>query len=219
MSSRTLTVANQITILRLVFAPLFGVLVVNESYRGALVVLCAAAVSDALDGTVARHFHQETPLGVALDPIADKILMTTAFLTLAFEGALPWWITIVVLTRDAGMLATALLIILISGYRMFRPTWLGKASTVVQVGTVFWAVASRAHIPFATRTILNLFVYLAAFLAAASAISYLLALRNPPPAGPPLGTGSGTSQPYPEDVRQAGSQETEGVPTDGKTRK
>ncbi len=202
MSSRTLTLANQITVLRLVFAPLFGILVVDGHYRGALVVLCAAAVSDALDGTVARILHQETPLGVALDPIADKILMTTAFLTLAFQGALPWWLTIVVLSRDAGLVTTALLIILISGYRIFRPNILGKASTVVQVGTVFWAVACRAQLPFASQATLSLFIDLAAFLTAVSAISYLHTLRNPPSSASAAGSKATDSG----DIRSAGSE-------------
>src|SRR3972149_6866585 len=100
MASRVLTPANQITILRLVFIPLFAILVIERKYGWALAVLSAAAVSDVVDGAVARIFHQESPLGVALDPIADKILTTTAYLVLAFRDVLPWWLTILVLSRD-----------------------------------------------------------------------------------------------------------------------
>src|SRR5580698_9225604 len=120
MTSRLLTPSNQITLLRLAFVPLFAYLVLERHYRAALAVLAAAALSDMLDGTVARMLKQESELGVALDPIADKILMTTGYLTMAFRGALPWWLTIVVLTRDAAILATALVICLVAGYRPFR---------------------------------------------------------------------------------------------------
>ncbi len=178
MASRTLTPANQITILRLAFVPLFAILAVEGHYRSALAVLAVAAVSDFVDGTVARVFHQESPLGVALDPIADKILMTTAYLILAFRHALPWWLTILVLSRDAAILVTAALISLVAGYRPFHPTLLGKVSTSVQVGTVFVAVAFEAHLPLATARVLAVFIYSAAAVTVASALHYLVVARH-----------------------------------------
>ena len=178
MASRTLTTANQITILRLIFVPLFANLVVEGHFKGALAVLAAAAVSDLVDGTVARVYHQESPLGVALDPIADKILMTTAYLILSFRAILPWWLTILVLSRDAAILVTAAVISLVAGYRPFRPTLLGKASTAVQVATVFVAVAVEARLPLATVRVLKAFMYAAAALTVASALHYLVVARN-----------------------------------------
>src|SRR5579863_6208867 len=112
MVTRLLTPSNQITLLRLLFVPVFAILVLDRHYRAALAVLTAAAVSDMLDGTLARLLKQESALGVALDPITDKILMTTGYLTLSFRGALPWWLTIIVLSRDVAIVATALLICL-----------------------------------------------------------------------------------------------------------
>ncbi|PYV26937.1 MAG: hypothetical protein DMG24_05945 [Acidobacteria bacterium] len=178
MSSRALTTANQITILRLIFVPLFAILVVDRRYGAALAVLVLAAVSDFVDGTVARILHQESPLGVALDPIADKILMTTAYLLLTFTGVLPWWVTILVLSRDVGILVTAALISLVAGYRPFRPTLLGKTSTFVQVVTVFLAVAYEARAPLVTRSLVRLAVYLTATLTVGSAIHYLVVARH-----------------------------------------
>ncbi|HEV2494593.1 MAG TPA: CDP-alcohol phosphatidyltransferase family protein [Terriglobia bacterium] len=178
MATRTLTTANQITILRLAFVPLFAILVVQRHYGAALGVLAAAALSDIMDGTVARVFHQESPLGMALDPIADKTLMTTAYILLASRGTLPWWLTILVLSRDAGILVTAAVISLVAGYRPFHPTLLGKASTFVQVATVFVAVAYRAGMPLATQRVLQVFVYLAATLTVASAVHYLIVARH-----------------------------------------
>ncbi|MCL5671368.1 MAG: CDP-alcohol phosphatidyltransferase family protein [Acidobacteria bacterium] len=178
MASRTLTPANQITILRLIFVPIFAILVVGRHDAGALAVLAVAALSDILDGIVARTFRQVTPLGMALDPIADKVLMSTAFITLSFRGALPWWITIVVLSRDAAILILALLIILVAGYRPFHPTILGKTSTVVQVITVFAALSLLAHMPWVTPAILKVCIYLAAGITAVSGFHYLAVVRN-----------------------------------------
>src|SRR5487761_315717 len=110
MASRVLTPANQITILRLVFVPVFTILVLNRHYAGAMGVLAAAAVSDVADGLVARRYHHVYSLGMALDPLADKTLLTTAYLVLSFGGVLPWWLTIIVLSRDIGMLLIALVI-------------------------------------------------------------------------------------------------------------
>jgi cardiolipin synthase len=178
MASRILTPANQITILRLAFIPFFAIFVVDQKYRAALAVLTIAALSDVIDGIVARLLQQETPLGVALDPIADKLLMTTAYLTLAFREALPWWLTIMVISRDAAIIITALLISLVAGYRPFRPSVLGKASTVVQVLTVFAAVSFQAHVPFVQRDLVRTLTYLAAALTLASGIHYGVVVRN-----------------------------------------
>jgi len=178
MASRILTPANQITILRLAFIPFFAILVVAQEYRGALAVLTAAALSDMVDGMVARLLKQETPLGVALDPIADKLLMTTAYLTLAFRDALPWWLTILVIGRDVGIIITALLISLVAGYRPFRPTILGKASTAAQVATVFAAVSFQAHVPFVRGGLVQICVYLAAALTVVSGIHYGVVVRK-----------------------------------------
>jgi cardiolipin synthase len=178
MVSRALTPANQVTILRLVFVPVFAILVVDQRYRAALAVLGAAAASDILDGMLARLLKQETPLGMALDPIADKILMTTAYLTLAFRDAVPWWLSILVISRDAVILITTLLISLVAGYRTFRPSVLGKASTVVQVATIFVALSFAAHIPLVRAALVQLFIYLAATLTVASGIHYAVVVRQ-----------------------------------------
>jgi len=178
MPSRVLTPANQITILRLVFVPIFAILVLDRHYRWALIVLAAAAISDVVDGNVARFFHQESPVGGALDPIADKALMTTAYLVLGFRDALPMWLTVLVISRDVAILLTALLIILVAGYRPFRPSILGKASTTMQVTAIFSAVGYQAHIPLASNFLLQVCVYLTAALTVASGIHYLLVVRN-----------------------------------------
>jgi cardiolipin synthase (CMP-forming) len=193
MTSRALTPANQITILRLVFVPLFAIFEVNRDYGWALAILLAAALSDVVDGLVARVFHEESPLGIALDPIADKLLLGTAFVVLAFRDVLPWWLTILVLSRDVAIIMTALLISLVVGYRPFRPTILGKISTACQVATVFVAVAYQVHVSLMTRLVLEVSTYLVAVFTVASGVHYLVIVQrryghheqeNPSPAPP-----------------------------------
>jgi cardiolipin synthase len=178
MPYRVLSPANEITILRLVFVPIFASLVLGGHDLVALGVLVAAAASDLADGLVARTFQQQSALGMALDPIADKILMTTAFLVLSFRGALPWWLTIVVITRDVGILLTAGVISLVAGYRPFRPSILGKASTGSQICTVFFALAAQAGLPMTPHWLVRGFIDLTAALAAASGCHYLFSLRH-----------------------------------------
>jgi cardiolipin synthase len=160
------------------FVPVFAILVLDRHYRAALAVLTAAALSDVLDGMLARLLKQESPLGVALDPIADKILMTTGYITLSLRGALPWWLTVLVLSRDVVILMTALLISLVAGYRPFHPSLLGKASTAAQMATLFAAVCRRARIPYITADVVSIFVYLAAALTLASGVHYVIVLRQ-----------------------------------------
>jgi cardiolipin synthase (CMP-forming) len=178
MSARVLTTANQITILRLAFVPVLAILVVGQHDVGALAVMAAAAFSDILDGTVARAFRQVSLLGAALDPIADKILLSTAFVTLSYRGGLPWWLTIMVLSRDAVILITALLIILVAGYRPFYPTALGKASTVIQSITIFAALCLMAKVPWVTGAVLEFCIFLAAGITVASGLHYLVVVQK-----------------------------------------
>jgi cardiolipin synthase (CMP-forming) len=178
MTSRTLTPANQITILRLVFVPLFAIFEVNRNFGWALAVLLGAAISDVVDGVVARVFHEESPLGIALDPIADKLLLGTAFVVLAFRDVLPWWLTILVLSRDVAIIMTALLISLVVGYRPFRPTLLGKSSTVCQVATVFMAVAYQVHVPLVSGFVVEIFTYMVAVFTVASGVHYVVVVQH-----------------------------------------
>jgi cardiolipin synthase (CMP-forming) len=178
MSTRIFTPSNQITLLRLLFVPVFAILILDRSYRAALLVLTAAAVSDVLDGLVARLLKQESALGVALDPIADKILMTTGYIALSLRGALPWWLTVLVLSRDVVILTTALIISLVAGYRPFHPSLLGKASTAAQVATLFAAVCHRARVPYANAELVTFLLYVTAALTVTSGVHYVFLIRQ-----------------------------------------
>jgi cardiolipin synthase len=145
MKGRIWTVPNQITFLRLGFLPFFLILILYEEYRWALLVLVCAALTDAVDGMLARRLDQKSALGAYLDPIADKLLLSSSFVVLAMEKKIPWWLMILVLSRDVLMLVVAAVILLIQGYRPFPPSLLGKSTTFFEIALVFFTVLAAAY--------------------------------------------------------------------------
>jgi cardiolipin synthase len=144
--ARIFTVPNQLTFLRLAFLPLFIIAISYDRYAWALGVLLAAATSDLLDGLLARTLHQTTALGAYLDPIADKLLLSSSFFVLALKGKIAWWLTILVLSRDVIILATAVVITLVVGTRRFPPSVYGKFTTAAQILLVFVVIVNEvAH--------------------------------------------------------------------------
>src|ERR1700675_3924311 len=133
MNSRILTVPNELTFLRLAFIPFFIMAIHYERYGLALMILIAAGVSDALDGLLARGLNQKTPLGAYLDPIADKLLMSSSYVVLALHGKIKWWLVILVLGRDVLLLVAAAVILVTVGYRPFPPSLYGKATTFFEI--------------------------------------------------------------------------------------
>jgi|SRR5579859_1631030 len=130
---------NQLTLLRLVFIP-FIVMAVTDNpphYPIAMSLFILAGVTDGLDGLFARWLKQKTLLGQYLDPIADKLLLSTLFLALSVEHRIPWKITLVVFSRDFGILLVSTLLYLTTELRDYTPSYFGKANTAAQVGAVF----------------------------------------------------------------------------------
>ncbi|GAC1627286.1 MAG: CDP-alcohol phosphatidyltransferase family protein [Candidatus Acidiferrum sp.] len=145
MQRRIWTVPNQITFLRLGILPFFFILISYDQYRWALLVLVLAGLSDGVDGLLARRLNQRSALGAYLDPLADKLLLSSSFLLLAFKSKIAWWLTIIVLGRDVLILVVAAVIILIQGYRPFPPSLLGKSTTFFQIVLVFVVVFGAAY--------------------------------------------------------------------------
>ena len=145
MKARIWTVPNQITLLRLGFLPFFLILILYEHYRWALFVLVFVALTDAVDGYLARTLHQKSALGAYLDPIADKLLLSSSFVVLAMEKKSGWWLTVLVLSRDVLLLVVAGVILIVQGYRAFPPSLLGKATTFFEIALVFFVVFAAAY--------------------------------------------------------------------------
>lgn len=137
---KNLTAANQLTILRIILIPAFVILLVY-GYRGwALIVFLTAGATDLLDGLIARSTGQHTELGAWLDPVADKLLLVTMFIVLTLPeigsaNRLPLWFTILVISRDVGIVATVAVFNLAVGPRTFRPSIFGKIATATYILT------------------------------------------------------------------------------------
>jgi cardiolipin synthase len=136
------TLPNLLTLLRICLIPVFIVMVFRKQGFGALFIFFLAGLTDVLDGFTARMWHLKTKIGMLIDPIADKLLLSTAFILLTFKDMdlpymIPLWLTVTVVSRDLLMILGGVIIYLWKGEKNFPPSTFGKISTVLQVGTVF----------------------------------------------------------------------------------
>jgi cardiolipin synthase len=140
-----LNVPNSLTILRILLIPVYVGFLVYEQYDYALVVLFVAGLTDGLDGTIARVANQRTQLGAVLDPLADKLLLTTGFITLSVMHLIPLWVTIIVVSRDLILMLGTVVAQFTDTHVDISPTILGKSTTLIQLGTLVLVVflASR----------------------------------------------------------------------------
>ena len=138
--SQVFTAPNQLTLLRMIFVPFIVIELVEGRYFWALVLLVVAGFSDGLDGLLTRKLHQQTLLGQYLDPIADKLLLSTMFLVLSILHKIPWKFTVLVFSRDISILAASAVLFAIAGLRNFRPSIFGKANTFSQIAAVFFVL-------------------------------------------------------------------------------
>ena len=190
MKGRIWTVPNQITFLRLCILPFFLIFVSYEKYKWALLILVFAGLSDGIDGLIARTFNQRSALGAYLDPIADKLLLSSSFVVLAFKRQLAWWLTILVLSRDLLILIVAAVIILSSGYRPFPPSIYGKGTTFFQIVLVFAAVLAAAYPEFHLAGLIRVLVYVVTAICVFSGVHYSFTMARRLNAPPPPARGT-----------------------------
>jgi len=143
--SEVFTAPNQLTLLRMIFVPFIVIHLVDGHYLWALTVFVIAGFSDGLDGLLARRLHQQTLLGQYLDPIADKLLLSTMFLVLSILHKIPWKYTVLVFSRDISILAASAVLFAIAGLRDFRPSIFGKANTFSQISAVFFVLLHEVY--------------------------------------------------------------------------
>jgi cardiolipin synthase len=176
-----LTAANQLTLMRLLLVPVFVLCMLYALPGWALLTFGVAAATDAFDGHLARRLGQPTNLGAWLDPMADKILIATMFVMLTLPGLglpnrLPVWLTVLVLSRDVAIVLTVAVFNLAVARRTFRPTMLGKMTTVVFVATgVITLVANYLGSP---SVLVPVGVYASLVFTLASAVEYVLRMTR-----------------------------------------
>jgi cardiolipin synthase (CMP-forming) len=170
------TIANQLTLLRMLAIPAFVILVVYGELGWALVVFVAAGITDALDGLIARWSGQKTTLGAWLDPMADKLLLLATFVVLTLPNLdlanrMPIWLTVLIISRDVGIVLTVAIVNLAIGRRTFYPSVFGKIATGTYILT---AVASmffnylRVH-----SIVVDLFIYASLIITLISGFHYI----------------------------------------------
>ena len=143
----------------MVLIPVFVSLLFYQKFVLALAVFVLAGVTDGLDGLLARRFDQKSQLGTILDPIADKLMLVTSFVVLSMRSVfpqplpshlpVPFWVTVAVISRDVFILVGAAAINIVTGFRRFRPSLLGKINTTVQILAIA-AIIFAASVPYGT---------------------------------------------------------------------
>jgi cardiolipin synthase len=181
-SSRIVTVPNMLTVFRMVLIPAFVTLLFYQRFVLALAVFVIAGLTDGLDGLLARRFQQESQLGTVLDPIADKLMMVTAFVVLSMRSIfpqpvpshlpIPFWVTIAVISRDVFIVVGAAAINIMTGFRGFRPSWLGKANTTVQIIAIA-IIMFAASVPYYTGYYLPTLYVIVFTFAVTSGLHYI----------------------------------------------
>jgi cardiolipin synthase len=182
MTSEVFTPANLLTISRMVLVPVFALCMFYGHPGWALATFIVAGLTDLLDGLIARWTRQQTTLGAWLDPTADKLLLVTAFLILTLPSfglthRLPVWLTVLVISRDVGIVVTVAIINLAVAPRTFKPSPLGKVATATFLATAFLTLyANYGTVP---QGVLDGLVYASLVMTLLSAGDYVRRLLGP----------------------------------------
>ena len=170
---QALSIPNQLTMVRMLVLPFILIAMIYRQHDTALWLFVAAGLTDAVDGLVARRFNQKTRLGAFLDPMADKLLLSSAFVVQALIGVLPWWVTILVLSRDLIIMATVVVMILATPIRDFPPSIFGKVNTAVQFLTILAVVVHNAEQTGWSSEAVSVFIWATAATTLVSAAHYM----------------------------------------------
>lgn len=163
---------NLLTLMRLFIIPFLVIEILDGNYRRAFALFLLAGISDALDGLLARWLKQKTTLGQYLDPIADKLLLSTLFLVLTHVGMIPQYVTVLVFSRDVGILLISALLYITNALRDFRPSLFGKANTLIQIVALIAVLCQKIFVSMQLATLRDFLVRAIAVLAPLSAAQY-----------------------------------------------
>lgn len=159
---------NSLTLLRVLLVPVFVILMIDGKTDAALFVFVIAAITDGLDGFMARVLDQKTTLGAYLDPVADKTLVTTAYVVLTLEDLIPSWLTVIVISRDIIIVVGFMILFLIKGRGIqIGPSMISKVTTLFQLVTVMLALF------FLQSPYIALAFFLTAILTILSGLDYI----------------------------------------------
>jgi cardiolipin synthase len=140
-----MNIPNFLSLLRIILVPILVIFLIQESYAKALIIFVIAGLTDALDGAVARLLNKQTKLGSFLDPLADKILLSTSFIALAIFGLIPSWLAVIVISRDFMILLGIATLSMMSVTYEIKPVFVSKVTTTLQIATVFFALLIKVN--------------------------------------------------------------------------
>jgi cardiolipin synthase len=176
---------NLLTLMRLFIIPFLLIEILDGHYGVSFALFMLAGISDALDGLLARWLSQKTTLGLYLDPIADKLLLSSLFVVLTHVGLIPLYVTVLVFSRDVGILLIATLLFVTGTLRDFRPSVFGKLNTFVQIVALIVVICQKLFLSQQLATLRDILVRAIAVLAPLSAAQYawiVLRRMSTPPA-------------------------------------
>jgi cardiolipin synthase len=166
-----MNVPNLLTILRILAIPVFVICLLYGRLVMALLVFVGAGITDGLDGLIARVYRQRTPMGEYLDPIADKLLLTSAFIALAVMRIIPGWLTVIVIARDV-IIVLGIVILLLTSHRVeIKPLFISKTATCFQIATIVWALL--APYSLFMRGVLPYVIWVTAILTCITGFQYI----------------------------------------------
>jgi cardiolipin synthase (CMP-forming) len=163
---------NLLTLMRLFIIPFLVIEILDGHYRVSFALFILAGISDALDGVLARWLSQKTTLGQYLDPIADKLLLSTLFVVLTHVGMIPQYVTVLVFSRDVGILLISTLLFVTNALRDFRPSLFGKLNTLVQIMALIVVLCQKIFLSPQLARLSDVLVRAIAVLAPLSAAQY-----------------------------------------------
>jgi cardiolipin synthase len=165
-----MSIPNMLTVIRILLTPVFVIAIIKHAYILALIIFAVAAITDALDGLIARYLNQRTELGAQMDPIADKLLLSSAYVCLAIINQIPNWLTVIVISRDVIILMGMSICYISEVHVPINPSFISKATTLFQLLTITIALFSEYY-PLVT--ILNIFCWMTALLTIISGLHYV----------------------------------------------
>jgi len=168
-----MNIPNLLTLLRIIMVPVIVILLIQGSFFKALIVFVAAGLTDILDGFLARVLHQQTELGSYLDPVADKSLLISSFLTLSILNIIPGWLAVIVISRDFIILLGISVLTIMSISVEIRPAFISKITTALQLITVLLSLSALCLPGGIGKMWLLAFYWVTAFFTIVSGLNYM----------------------------------------------
>ncbi|MBI5892895.1 MAG: CDP-alcohol phosphatidyltransferase family protein [Deltaproteobacteria bacterium] len=164
-----MNIPNLLTISRILLVPVFIIFIINNEFDKALLIFIIAGLTDSIDGLIARLFNQKTQLGAYLDPAADKLLLMSAYITLAIKNILPNWLSVIVVSRDVIILLGIVVLVLMNKEVKIKPSIISKITTALQILTVIFVILTAG----APSAVILPLIVLTTVFTIASGIDYI----------------------------------------------